>query len=193
MSVLKIISLSILTVFLVAFSSANLKNTYKSSLSASAMTIAGTSNIHGWTIDVKDFACDMTIESLTTALKIESVGFRGKVKSFESGNNQMNKKMLESLEANKYPEIRFVLKSASNVSFQNNKFNGTITGDLSVAGKTRAESIQFRGDVLPNSKMKVTGSKKLKMSDFGIKPPTAMFGAMKTGDEVTVNFDLVLE
>jgi hypothetical protein len=29
------------------------------------------------------------------------------------------------------------------------------------------------------------------MTDFALKPPTAMFGALRTGDEVVVNFDVV--
>ena len=193
MQILRIIGLSFVTTFLVSFTPSLLKNSYRSSLSASTMTISGTSNIQGWDIDVKDFVCDMTLESLTSALKIETVGFRGTVRSFSSGNNQMDKKIQESLDPKRYPEIRFILKSASNISINNNKFNGTINGDLSVAGKTRTESIQFRGDVLSNNKMKITGSKKLKMTDFGIKPPTAMLGVMRTGDEVTVTFDLILE
>ena len=30
------------------------------------------------------------------------------------------------------------------------------------------------------------------MTDYGIKPPTAIFGRLKTGDEVKVNFELVI-
>jgi len=28
------------------------------------------------------------------------------------------------------------------------------------------------------------------MSDYGMQPPTAMFGALRTGDDVTVHFDV---
>ena len=30
------------------------------------------------------------------------------------------------------------------------------------------------------------------MTDYGIKPPTAIFGRLKTGDEVKVNFELTV-
>jgi hypothetical protein len=30
------------------------------------------------------------------------------------------------------------------------------------------------------------------MSDFGMKPPTAMLGTVKTGDDVTVRFEWTL-
>jgi hypothetical protein len=29
------------------------------------------------------------------------------------------------------------------------------------------------------------------MSDYGLQAPVAMFGALRTGDEVTVHFDVV--
>jgi hypothetical protein len=38
----------------------------------------------------------------------------------------------------------------------------------------------------------VRGSVPLFMSDFGIEPPTAMLGMLKTADQVTVKFELAL-
>jgi len=32
----------------------------------------------------------------------------------------------------------------------------------------------------------------IKMTDYGIKPPTALFGRLKTGDDVKVNFELTI-
>jgi len=31
------------------------------------------------------------------------------------------------------------------------------------------------------------------MSDFSVKPPTAMFGALTTGDEVTLKYTVVVK
>jgi hypothetical protein len=36
------------------------------------------------------------------------------------------------------------------------------------------------------------GSKKIKMTDFNVEPPSFMFGSVKTGDEITVTFDVTL-
>jgi hypothetical protein len=36
----------------------------------------------------------------------------------------------------------------------------------------------------------VKGTKQINMTDFNIKPPTAMMGTLKTANEVTVSFDL---
>ncbi len=41
--------------------------------------------------------------------------------------------------------------------------------------------------------MRIRGKKDLLMSDYQIKPPTLMFGAIKTADLVTVKFDTTLQ
>ena len=37
------------------------------------------------------------------------------------------------------------------------------------------------------------GSKQLKMTDFGVRPPTLMMGTMKVHDPVKVSFDVLLK
>lgn len=34
------------------------------------------------------------------------------------------------------------------------------------------------------------GTYKLKMADYGVEPPSFMFGAMSTGDAITLDFDV---
>jgi len=36
-----------------------------------------------------------------------------------------------------------------------------------------------------------SGSEKLNMTDYNVKPPSFMFGAMTTGDAVTLDFNVV--
>ena len=44
-----------------------------------------------------------------------------------------------------------------------------------------------------NGMLRVSGTQKVEMSDFGLKPPTLMMGTLKVGNEVTVGFDLLLK
>jgi hypothetical protein len=46
--------------------------------------------------------------------------------------------------------------------------------------------------VAENGTVTLKGTKLLKMTDYGVKPPSLMFGTMKVADAVTVSFDLVL-
>ena len=33
-----------------------------------------------------------------------------------------------------------------------------------------------------------SGSQKIKMTDYGVTPPKALFGALVTGDDITISF-----
>ena len=46
--------------------------------------------------------------------------------------------------------------------------------------------------VLPNGDIEIKGTKKILMSNHGIKPPSFMLGALKVGDEVTLDIYVVL-
>ena len=39
----------------------------------------------------------------------------------------------------------------------------------------------------------MTGSYTVKMTEFGLKPPTLMMGTLKVNENVAVNFDLYLK
>jgi polyisoprenoid-binding protein YceI len=49
---------------------------------------------------------------------------------------------------------------------------------LQLDGRPNGNGFEFRG------------THQLKMSDFNMRPPTAMMGAVRTGDEVTISFKL---
>jgi polyisoprenoid-binding protein YceI len=56
-----------------------------------------------------------------------------------------------------------------------------ISGDLELGGKSKPITFD-----VSESDGTVTGSAQLKQSDWGIKPYSALFGALKVNDEVTV-------
>ncbi|MBA3747572.1 MAG: YceI family protein [Solirubrobacterales bacterium] len=59
-----------------------------------------------------------------------------------------------------------------------------VSGDLEMGGKTQAVDFVVTGDG-----GSVTGSATVKQSDWGIKPYSALFGALKVNDEVTVEVE----
>ncbi|MEA2222348.1 MAG: hypothetical protein QOH83_724 [Solirubrobacteraceae bacterium] len=62
--------------------------------------------------------------------------------------------------------------------------NGTANGELSIAGKSTPVTIPLKvdGDT-------ISGSVTLSQKDFGIKQFSAMMGALKVKDQVTVEFE----
>jgi polyisoprenoid-binding protein YceI len=62
------------------------------------------------------------------------------------------------------------------------------SGELSIAGQSRPVTL----DLTATPDGRLTGSMTVAQSDFGIKPFSAMMGALKVKDEVEVNLDVAL-
>ncbi|MRR22396.1 YceI family protein, partial [bacterium] len=75
---------------------------------------------------------------------------------------------------------------------RNGEFSSTISGELTINGVMKQVAVPVQGSLTGN-KLNVRGSKTIKMSDFDVKAPVALMGTLKTGDEVTVSFDLKFE
>ncbi len=145
----------------------------------SVMTIAGTSTVHDWEV-----ATDSILGSLTTtdavisALKIEVPV--AAIKS-ERGPT-MDNKMYAALKAEENPSIHFTFKEGAP--------KGALLGMLVIAGveqELRIESALVRA----NDKISISGTQDILLKDYGMEPPTAMFGQIVVGESVTVKFDLV--
>jgi len=66
-------------------------------------------------------------------------------------------------------------------------------GHLYVAGEGRDLQFQVSGTDTGDGALRILGRVTIKMTDFGIQPPTAMLGLLKSKDEVTIHFDLMAE
>ena len=68
---------------------------------------------------------------------------------------------------------------------------GTLTGTLTLGGTQKTITVEATGRDASGS-LRVAGVHEIKLSEYGLKAPTLMFGTMKVGDAVKVNFDLLL-
>ena len=67
-------------------------------------------------------------------------------------------------------------------------------GKLKIAGTEREIPVTATYSKESGSqKISFTGSVSIKMTDFNISPPTAMFGTLKTGDEITIKYEIVIK
>lgn len=155
----------------------------------SSLIIAGTSTIHDWTMVTKEASFD--VEILTNEqgepLKINYLRLTLPAESLKSGKNAMDKNAYTALKTDKHKQISFQLTSAR---VEGKTIN--CEGKLTISGITNAVDIQVTYTVLPGGKLQCKGSRKIKMTDFNVEPPTFMFGSVTTGDEITVSFNVVL-
>ena len=169
------------------------QESYKVVPESSSMKILGTSTLHDWEMKVENFKCEMTAEVGNPSITIDKANFTGATTSVISHNSIMDNKAQDALKADKYPEIKFRLMNPLKLPSNGNTFNGTATGVLLIAGKSRTISLPITGKLLANKSIIINGTKKINMSDFDIQPPTAMFGTLKTGNEVTISFSINLQ
>lgn len=163
---------------------------YELSPSGNKVVITGTSSLHDWEMDVTQFRSGFTLIREGSSVKnIENTTFSCKSRDIKSDNSIMNKKTYDALKADEFPEIKFTGTTVTNMVSDGNNLKGTLTGKLSLAGQTRDISVPFTGTV--NDKgLSIKSSAEVTFSGFGMEPPTAMLGTLKTGDKVKVEFNL---
>lgn len=154
----------------------------------SKMVIKGTSSLHDWESDVSEMKADarMSIQSQTP--QIQNLTLSVPVQSIKSGKSAMDKNTYEALKEKENPNIQFRLEDASCPNPGKIRAKGT----LSIAGKTQPVTLNASYEVLSNGQLSLKGSHQMKMTDFGVDPPTAVFGTIKTGDEITIDYTLQL-
>lgn len=154
-----------------------------------SITIAGTSTMHDWTMTSKDgiLQTNFTLQNDGSLAQINSLNVTVASESLKSGKGAMDKNAYNSLKTDKHKQITFALSSS--------KVEGNLvkcTGTLTIAGVTKTIDLDATCKVMPDNTLNCKGSKKLKMTDYKVEPPTFMFGSIKTGDEITVNFETTL-
>ncbi|MEP0365833.1 MAG: YceI family protein [Cyclobacteriaceae bacterium] len=151
--------------------------------SDSQVTIFGTSSLHDWEEDVKDF----TVQGTWKDNLISNLELKMKTASIESGKSIMDDKTHEALKADKYPWITF---SASELTIEGTDVSGD--GQLTIAGKSQPIKVKSVVKEKGTDYLIVTGSEKINMKNYGIEPPTAMFGSLLTGELVTISYEFKL-
>jgi polyisoprenoid-binding protein YceI len=152
----------------------------------------GTSNLHDW--QMKAVSGTSAASFVVTNGKVTSLSkldFSLPVKSLKSGKSGMDKNTYKALNSDVNPNISFVLTSGTVVSTGGNNYKLNCQGKMSIAGKTNQTELVASGIYNPADKsFTVTGIKKMKMTDYNVKPPTALFGTITTGDAISISYNL---
>ncbi|WP_159950542.1 YceI family protein [Polaribacter septentrionalilitoris] len=154
----------------------------------STVLIKGTSTLHDWESSVEKTEAKLVVNNLND-VDIETLNVNVEVLSIKSGKKLMDKLTYKALKAKEHPVITFIFKKGEIVNESTNFIDIKLMGDLTIAGVTKNVSVVTKINKLGNT-IVLKGSHQLKMTDFGIKPPRALLGTIKTGDEITIEFNL---
>ncbi len=159
-------------------------------VSGSLIKVIGTSNIHDWTMSASTFSCDgsFTVKG-DQLVDITSLNFSLPVANLKGKEDLLTTRAHKALKAEQHNKITFKLTDATIVQQQKVI---KATGNLTIAGVTKPVTLQTNYTV-GDDELICKGSKAIKMSDFNIKAPTFMMGALKVANDVTIDIVLKLK
>lgn len=117
------------------------------------------------------------------------------VESLRCGNRQMERDMYKALrsEANPVIDFRFNgLVGGVEHDIDAGLYRATIAGVLTLAGERRSVQVPVEATRVARDRFRLRARLPLRMTDFSITPPTALFGMVKAKNELVVHFDLYL-
>lgn len=159
------------------------------------MTISGTSNLHDWSTNVENISLIAEMELVDGFVStVGTVTMSAKVSSIKSDKGSvMDNKTREALKGDKHPNITYKLRQVQIAQLKDKISKLSTEGTLSIAGVTKPVKMDVYARQLPSGEVEVWGSNAISMKDYGMEPPTALMGSIKTGDKVTVKYSVILK
>lgn len=160
-----------------------------------AVVVKGTSNLHDWESSVKEVRANGAMTLTAGVLKsIQSLNIEIPVKTIKSTKgSMMDNKTYDALKAGSYPNINYKLEKLTGITKRGDVYDINASGYLTIAGTTNKVDLYVQGKLSADGSVSFNGSKKLKMTEYNIKPPTALMGTLTTGDEVEIVFQVTLK
>lgn len=158
------------------------------------LTVSGTSTLHDWDMKSTQGACEanFTFNGAGALTGISGLSFTTRAEALKSGHGAMDKNAYKALKTDKYATISFVASSATVSPASGSEYTVKSNGKLSIAGAAVDAEVTATCKVNADKSVTVVGAKKISMKDFGVVPPSFMLGTIKTGNDVTLKFDLNL-
>ena len=169
---------------------ANAQKNYKSI--RGEIIVTGTSGLHDWKMVTDYVSCEASFKVDRTG-RITSLGdlaFGMNVRSLKSYDELMDETCYESLQSEKYPTINYFADQAKCTPVGGGQTMVSLKGKMTIAGLTRVQETRAvcTYDVA-SGEIRIVGSTKFNMTDYGIEPPSFFMSSYTAGDEVNIRFD----
>jgi polyisoprenoid-binding protein YceI len=156
------------------------------------LNLFGTSTLHNWEMSAHQLQGSAQFDIEGGQLNsVSALTFILPVKNLKGEKDGMNDNAYDALKADKYRDIRFVMTNSKLENNGGGKYTIHATGNLTIAGATKPINMDVKAQVNSDGTVGCTGTYALKMSEYNIDRPSFMFGAMKTGDALTLSYSLV--
>lgn len=166
----------------------------------SRLWVEGTSTARGYSCEAKEMAVKIRVDPSAGGVEIANLGqvVQGVsldigIEELDCGNGTMNDHMRKALQSKDHPTISFKVNTHKVTLDEDGNGKIEMVGDLTIAGSTKPIELNALAAPGEAGAIRITGVYDLNMTEWGVKPPRLMFGAMKVNENVKVNFDLALK
>ena len=152
----------------------------------------GTSNIHDWEMKAVSATSDASfVVENGKIISLSKMKFILPVRNLKSGHRAMDKNTYKAMNTESNPNISFELTSATVITEAINNYKLNCLGKMTIAGVTNQTELIATGIYDPSDKsFTITGVKKMKMTDYQVKPPRILLGSIKTGDNISISYNI---
>jgi len=172
----------------------------------SVLWLEGTSNVHEFVCRTGEVDVALTRDSVVAAPEgaaglyalirasgVHAVAVRVPVQSLRSEKDGLDKNLRKAMKAEQFPDVRFALGHYALAPGAAPEDSVAIRseGSLAICGVERPVTLDAHARK-DGAGVWLAGSYTLKMSEYGIKPPTMMMGTMRVHDPITVHYRLYL-
>ena len=166
---------------------------------ASRLWVAGTSTVRGFQCQAGAF--DAKIESsgadavaavLAGEKAVSTVEVTVPAEKLDCRNGTMNEHMRKALKAKEFPTVVFRATSYD-LARTSDSVAVTLNGSLTLGGVEKPITVKAVAKPGDNGTLVVSGTREVRMTEFGLKPPSLMLGTMKVDEKLTVGFEVVLK
>ena len=155
------------------------------------ISINGTSTLHDWEMksDKGSVEVSLGIAGNGKLIGLTGLKFSMEAESLKSDKTMMDNNAYKALKTASSKNIVFVLSSSGTSQLNETTYQIKAVGKLTIAGTTReTDVIAIVKYNAADKSYSITGTKKLKMTEYNVKPPSFMLGTVKTGDEISISF-----
>ncbi len=153
------------------------------------LKVTGTSTLHDWEMISTQATGEAILVQQDGRLQgIQKLSVQMPAESIKSGKGAMDKNTYAALNTKKHQQIQFILTDIEPTGA--NTWNAK--GNFTIAGVTQPAAFEVKS-TQSGSTYSFRGKHDFKLTDYQIDPPTALLGTVKTGNEVSIHFDIKLQ
>lgn len=165
----------------------------------SVLSIRGTTNVNSFECFAKQQFPEQTtrlvVNGNSRMIEFNDMKLLLKVEALDCDNNRMNADLCDALKSEDFPHIVIRLHDAR-IDDHDSRLDWipvSVRSSLTISGQTRTSTIKARMKRLADGSFRFAADHGIRMTDYGVEPPTALLGLIKVKDQIVIHFDIVTQ